>query len=128
MTNSGQSLYARLGGVRAIANVVDDFIDRSMRNPKTLGNSAVADGYKSITAPGIKYLVTEMVCDVTGGPQNYTGQSMVESHKHLDIDEQDWNEFVDDLKESLALFKVPKTEQQELLAIISTTKGDIVTK
>jgi hemoglobin len=121
------TLYERLGGAGAIANVVDDFIDRNLRNPETMSNQSVSDGYAKITAPGIKYLVTEMVCDVTGGPQTYTGKTMADSHSHLDIGEKDWDLFIDDLKESLALFGVPKTEQDELLTILATTKGDIVT-
>lgn len=121
------TLYERLGGVGAIANVVDDFIDRNLRNPQTMSNQSVSDGYANITAAGIKYLVTEMVCDVSGGPQNYTGKTMADSHDHLDIGEKDWTLFIDDLKESLALFGVPKAEQDELLTILATTKGDIVT-
>ena len=128
MSVAEKSLYERLGGVKAVANVVDDFIDRSMRNPTTLGNPAVAEGYKSITGPGIKYLVTEMVCDLTGGPQTYTGKSMLESHAHLGISLSGWNAFVGDLQTSLALFQVPQAEQDELLAIVSSTKDDIVTK
>ncbi len=121
------TLYERLGGVGAIANVIDDFIDRNMRNPGTMANKSVADGYANITAAGIKYLVTEMVCDVTGGPQTYTGKTMADSHAHMNLGEQDWTLFVDDLKESLALFGVPKAEQDELLAIVGTTKADIIT-
>jgi hemoglobin len=120
------TLYERLGGVGAIANVVDDFIDRNLRNPRTMANQSVAQGYANITAAGIKYLVTEMICDVSGGPQTYSGKSMVDSHSHLDLGEDDWTYFVDDLKESLALFGVPKAEQAELLAVVDTTKADIL--
>lgn len=126
MGKPSASLYERLGGVGAIANVVDDFIDRNLRNPKTMSNDKVVKGYESITAPAIKYLVTEMVCDVTGGPQTYTGKTMADSHDHLKLGEDDWNWFIDDLKDSLALFGVGQDEQDELLGILATTKDDIV--
>src|ERR1043165_8576478 len=74
------SLYERLGGVYAIATVVDDFIDRIMHNPRLNANPKVDEAHHKVPPPGFKYLVTEMVCWATGGPQKYTGKSMRDSH------------------------------------------------
>jgi len=79
------SLYDRLGGVWAIAVVVDDFIDRIMHNPRLNANPKVDEAHHKVPPAGFKYLVTEMVCWATGGPQKYTGKSMHDSHVHLDI-------------------------------------------
>jgi len=84
---SKPTLYERLGGVYSIAAVVDDFIDRVMHNPVLNANAAVDEAHHRVSAAGFKYYVTEMVCWATGGPQNYTGRSMSESHKHLKIEE-----------------------------------------
>ena len=81
---SKPTLYERLGGVYPIAAVVDDFIDRVMHNPVLNANAAVDEAHHRVSAAGFKYYVTEMVCWATGGPQNYTGRSMSESHKHQD--------------------------------------------
>jgi hemoglobin len=56
------TLYDRLGGVYAIATVVDDFIDRAMNNPKLNANPAVDEAHHRVSPAGFKYLVTEMVC------------------------------------------------------------------
>jgi hemoglobin len=122
------SLYERLGGVYAIATVVDDFIDRIMKNPKLNANPKVDEAHHRVTPPGFKYLVTEMVCWATGGPQKYTGKSMHDSHVHLDITEAEWQAFMQDLRDCFAKFKIPAHEQSELVAIVESTKKDIVLK
>src|SRR5262249_797308 len=73
-----------------------------------------------------KYYVTEMICWATGGPQNYTGRSMTESHKHLKIPESEWAGFCKDFDDTMAKFNVPEAEHKELFAIVESTKGDIV--
>jgi hemoglobin len=70
------SLYERLGGVYAIAIVVDDFIDRIMADPRLNANPRVNEAHHRVSSQGFKYLVTEMVCWATGGPQKYSGRSM----------------------------------------------------
>jgi len=93
------TLYDRLGGVYAIATVVDDFIDRVMANPILNANPKVNEAHHKVTPPGFKYLVTEMVCWATGGPQKYSGKSMYDSHAHLDITESEWQAFLKDARE-----------------------------
>jgi hemoglobin len=78
------SLYERLGGVYAIAAVVDDFIDRIMDDPRLNANPRVNEAHHRVSRAGFKYLVTEQVGEATGGPQRYTGRSMYDSHVHLD--------------------------------------------
>lgn len=118
------SLYERLGGVYSIAVVVDDFIDRIMSDPRLNANPAVNEAHHKVPPAGFKYLVTEMVCWASGGPQ--TGRSMADSHRHLNITPKEWDAFMDDLRLTLAKFKVPQIEQTELLAIVQSTYGDIV--
>lgn len=119
------TLYERLGGVYSIATVVDDFIDRIMVDPRLNANPAV-EAHHKVPPAGFKYLVTEMVCWATGGPQRYTGRSMRDSHRHLHITPQEWTAFLDDFQQTLAKFKVPAPEQAERRAIVQSTYGDIV--
>jgi hemoglobin len=121
-----KSLYDRLGGVYAIAAVIDDFIDRIMDNPRLNANPKVDEAHHRVSRAGFKYLVTEMVCWATGGPQQYTGRSMRDSHVHLDITEDEWQVFLMDLQACLDHFAVPRAEQHELFALVDSTKGDIV--
>jgi hemoglobin len=122
------SLYERLGGVYPIATVVDDFIDRVMNNPILNANPKVNEAHHRVPPPGFKYLVTEMVCWAAGGPQKYTGKSMSDSHTHLDITEAEWQAFMKDLRDCFAKFNIPVSEQCELIAIVESTKSEIVIK
>jgi len=130
MTSEAQaerpSLYQRLGGVYAIASVVDDFIDRIMSDPRLNANPLVDEAHHRVPPPGFKYLVTEMVCWATGGPQTYTGRSMRDSHAHLKITAAEWDAFAEDFVATLDKFAVPSPERDELLTILGSTRGDIV--
>jgi hemoglobin len=120
-----KSLYERLGGVHAIAAVVDDFIDRIWVN-KVLNENPKNKEASGIKKPALKYLATELVCQVTGGPQKYTGRPLRDVHQGLNISEREWDAMVVDFKATLGKFNVPAKEQEELLAIVGSTKGDIV--
>jgi hemoglobin len=120
------SLYDRLGGLAPISVVVSDFIDALVPDAVLNANPAIDAARKRVPAPYLKYHVTAMVCQATGGPCQYHGREMKESHSHLNITEQEWDRMVTLFKEVLAKHKVPKKETQELLDIISSTKADIV--
>ena len=121
------SLYERLGGVYSIACVVDALIDRVMADPRLNANPRVDEAHHKFPPPGFKYLVTEMLCWAAGGPQKYTGRSMGDSHRDLRITPQEWDAFIDDVQQTLDKFRVPAAEQSEVLAILQSTYGDIVT-
>lgn len=120
------SLYARLGGVYAIATVVDDFIERLLVNDVLNANPRINEARARVPKAGLKYRVTELVCKVTGGPCAYTGRPMLQAHAHLNISEREWNAMVADFRVTLDKFHVPAREQNELIAIVATTKPDIV--
>jgi hemoglobin len=120
------TLYDRLGGVYSIATVVDDFIDRIMVDPRLNANPRVDEAHHRVPPAGFKYLVTEMVCWAAGGPQNYTGRPMKDSHQDLMITAGEWEAFIDDLERTLDRFGVPAAEQTELKTIVASTRADIV--
>lgn len=126
MSESSTSLYERLGGVYSIAAVIDDFIDRIMDDPRLNANPKVDDAHHRVSRAGFKYLVTEQLCWAAGGPQKYTGRSMRDSHIHLNITASEWTAFLDDLEQTFNKFGVPTAERQEILAIVNSTRGDIV--
>jgi hemoglobin len=123
---SAPKLYDRLGGMRGITLVVDDFIDRLVANKTLNKNPAINAGRKHSPAPYLKYQVAAMVCEATGGPCKYTGSDMKQAHAHLNISEGEWNVMAAEFKKSLVRFKVPAAEQKELFDIVGSTKSDIV--
>jgi hemoglobin len=120
------TLYDRLGGVHNIATVVDDLIDRVMTDTRLNKNPAVNEAHHRVSPAGFKFLVTEMICWAAGGPQQYSGRSMGDSHRHLAITEDEWAAFMDDLHHALAKFKVPCPEEQALVDIVESTREAIV--
>ncbi len=128
MIEDKTSLYGRLGGLEPIAIVTDDFVNRLATDPTLLANPNTVKSLQSgkVTAAGLKYLVTEQLCAASGGPFKYSGRTMADSHKGLNISEKEWAAGAKLLIQSLNKYSVPSKEQSEILALISSTKGDIV--
>ena len=121
----GAALYKRLGGFDAIAAVVDDFVPRLLSDPQ-VGRFFV--GLSSDSKNRVRQLAVELVCQATGGPCVYIGRSMKAAHAGVGITESDWQASVKHLVATLDKFKVPQKEKDELLAIVSGLKADIVEK
>jgi hemoglobin len=121
-----KTLYERLGGAHAIAVVVDDFIERLLVDDALNANPAIKQARERVPAPGLKFHVTTLVCQVTGGPCKYVGRDMRSSHAHLNISEKQWHAMLADFNTTLDKFKVPAAEKKELIAIVNSTKGEIV--
>ncbi|MGH7575011.1 MAG: group I truncated hemoglobin [Longimicrobiales bacterium] len=121
-----QSLYDRLGGLVPISLVVNDFIDVLVPDSVLNENPAIDAARARVPPPYLKYHVTALVCQVTGGPCQYHGRGMKEAHAHLNITEREWDRMVVLFKEVLAKYEVPERETQELLEIVGSTKADIV--
>lgn len=124
-TSAQESLYKRLGGYDAIAVVTDEFITR-LATDKGLSRFFV--GLSDDSKKKVRQHVVDMVCMATGGPCIYQGRDMKTSHKGLGISEADWNSSVNHFVATLNKFNVPKKEQDELIAIVASTKKDIVEK
>jgi hemoglobin len=120
------ALYERLGGTYAIATVVDEFIERLLVNSTLNANPAISEARGRVPKAGLKFRVTAMMAQATGGPEVYTGRSMPESHAHLNINEREWQAMMADLDAVLYKFNVPDAERQEVLALVETLKPDIV--
>jgi hemoglobin len=120
------SLYERLGGAYSIATVVDDFIERLLVNATLNANPAINEARARVPKAGLKFHVTALVCEVSGGPCKYSGRTMKESHRHLNISQPEWDAMAVDFKATLDTFKVPQKEQQELITIVGSTRNDIV--
>ena len=122
----GPSLYERLGGAYHIATVVDDFIERLYVNDTLNANPKIKEARDRVPKAGLKFRVTALVCQVTGGPEQYTGRTMKEAHQHLNITEREWQAMLADFRKTLGKFKVPEREQKDLITIVESTKKDIV--
>jgi hemoglobin len=123
-----KSLYDRIGGVYPISVVVDTFIDLLYVNDVLNANPAIKSARERVPAAGLKYHLTALICQQTGGPCKYTGRGMKESHTHLNISEKEWQAMLADFRRAMNNYGVPAKEQEELVTIVESTKKDIVVR
>ena len=136
-TMAEKSLYGRLGGVFAIAAVIDHFSDAIVRNPVVGQGSANAELNEWHTKQldrlaGLKFMRTLWVCEVSGGPFQYSATTpgmthlgLEEAHRDLEIAPAEFDEVAAELGRSLDHFKVPEQEKGEVLAAFAAHKGEV---
>jgi hemoglobin len=124
VTAQERSLYQRLGGYDAISAVVAEFADRLFMDPKL---EKFFGGMSADTRKRFRQLNVELVCSATGGPCEYLGRPMPQSHAGSGIRDADFDQVAGHLVSTLDKFKVPKKEKDELLAIIGGLRPAIVT-
>ena len=121
-----QSLYERLGGVNAIAMVVDRFSDEIVKNPKLNVNPQLKEWNGKGELPSLKFMRTLWICQETGGPFRYTGKDMHEAHKDLHLTSEEFDEVGAEFASALDHFGVPEREKGEVLAAILAHKAEVV--
>ncbi|MGB2657408.1 MAG: group 1 truncated hemoglobin [Pseudolabrys sp.] len=132
-----KSLYARLGGVFAIAAVVDHFSDAVVKNPivgQKSKNPQLREWHTKNLGrlPGLKFMRTLWVCNISGGPFQYTATKpgttplgREEAHRDLRISPAEFDEVAAELGRTLDFFKVPKREKGEVLAAFAAHKNEV---
>jgi hemoglobin len=132
-----QNLYDRLGGVFAIAAVVDHFSDAVVHNPivgQQSRNPALREWHTNNLGrlPGLKFMRTLWVCNVSGGPFAYaatkpgsTPTGLEEAHRHLQISPDEFDEVAAELGRTLDFVKVPPREKDEVLSAFAAHKNEV---
>jgi len=136
-TTPDTSLYERLGGVFAIAAVVDHFSDAVVKNPivgQKSKNPQLREWHtKNLRRlPGLKVMRTLWVAEVSGGPLKFTATKpgstplgLEEAHRNLRISPAEFDEVAAELGRSLDFAKVPKHEKAEVLAAFAAHKDEV---
>ncbi len=135
------ALFDRLGAEAGLTNIVADFLPRALKDPRVNwqrkpGNtsgffqrkpSVVWDSTTENIARLQKHLV-QFLALATGGPAQYNGKEITSTHAGMRITNPEFDAVIGDLKASLDKLQVPNKEQKELLAIIESTRPQIVTQ
>ena len=135
------SLFDRLGGETGIAAIVEDFYPRALHDPRVnWTRTGVKRGglFKRNQAPAwsptpenssrLKKHIVQFISLATGGPASYDGADMKAAHDGMRITNPEFDAVIGDLKASLDKLQIPNKEQKELLAIIESTRPQIVTE
>jgi hemoglobin len=115
------SLYDRLGGIGAITTVVDSFVARAARDDRINKKFAKTDVAR------LRFHLIEQVCNVTGGPCDYTGRDMPTAHRNMGVTDGEFDALVEDLSATLDQLGVAAAEKNELLALLGPLRPQIVT-
>ena len=136
-TTPEKSLYERLGGVFAIAAVVDHFSDAVVKNPivgQKSKNPQLREWHTENLGrlPGLKFMRTLWVCNVAGGPFQFTATKpgatrlgLEEAHRGLRISPEEFDEVAAELGRTLDIVEVPGPEKDEVLAAFAAHKGEV---
>lgn len=135
------TLFERLGGEQGITAIVDDFTARVIEDPRVnwqrqgvkrsrlFGrDESVAWSPSTQNIARLKKHMVQFFALATGGPPQYDGQVMRSVHAGMRISNPEFDAAVGDLKASLDKLKIPTKEQKELLAIVESTRPQIVTE
>ena len=118
--NGGAALYNDLGGTPGIERVVDATLAIVHNDPH------INLFFENTDIPDLRRLLVEQICAATGGPCEYTGRSMEESHSGLGLTDEDFDRFVADMVAAMDGLSVPKELQQRLLGLLGPMRPQIV--
>ena len=115
------SLYERLGGTDGITQIASDLVDMHAQNPTIAARFADSD------LDAVKNGAATFFIAGTGGPADaYKGKDMLETHKGMDISEEEFIAVLDDALEALAKNDIDQRTQEEVLFVLYSMKGDVI--
>lgn len=123
------TLYDRVGGIFAIAAVVDRFSDAIIVNPKLNKNPALVEwnqNESSTRLPGLKFMRTLWVASLAGGPFSYTGLPLPTAHKRFSLTAEEFDEVGAEIVRALQFYNVPEAEINELVSAYMKSKPQVV--
>ena len=116
----GPTLYDRLGRRPGIDSVVHAFVDNVGRDKR------INVRFMFVDMDVLQAHLTDQICAASGGPCTYAGRAMKPLHAPMHVRAAEFDAMGEDLIAALKTHGVPERETQELLAIIVSTRGDIV--
>ena len=119
------SLFERLGGSAGINKLVEDIVGLHMENP------VIRARFRPYLETPDKLAVTKKhLCAFleagSGGTAQYTGRSMQDTHRGMNINEAEYMAATDDILSTLRKHGIDEQTQKDVLAIAYSLKGDIL--
>jgi len=121
MTGTG-SLYRALGENAGITRLMDDFVNRVIRDERISGH------FKKTKPQLLKDSLSAQICQLSGGPCQYKGPDMKSAHADMDIRKSEFNALVEDLQAAMDTKGISFADQNRLLAILAPMHRDVMAK
>lgn len=118
------SLFDRLGKTEGIHTLVATIVERHLANP------VICKRYEPLAADADRMaIVTQHLCDFleagSGGPAAYTGKSMVDAHRGMNISGEEYMAVIDDIMGALVQHEIDEATQKDVLFIAYSLKPEI---
>ena len=114
------SLYRGLGELPGITRIVEGMLLNAARNPR------ITHHFDDVDIERLRDKLVEQFCVEAGGPCEYSGDSMEESHKGQNLTPSDFNALVENLQEAMSAQNVPMPAQNRLLARLAPMRAQII--
>ena len=115
-------LYQALGEKPGITRLVDDFVNRAVKDPR------IGSHFKDTKPQALKESLTDQICQLSGGPCQYEGGDMKSAHADMDITKAHFNALVEVLQQSMRAKGVPFAAQNKLLDKLAPMHREVVTR
>ena len=115
-------LYQALGEKPGITRLMDDFVNRVVKDPRIGGH------FKDTKPVALKESLTDQICQLSGGPCKYEGADMKSAHADMDINKGHFNALVEVLQSAMDAQGIPFAQQNRLLALLAPMHRDVITK
>ncbi|MFK8019769.1 MAG: group 1 truncated hemoglobin [Pseudomonadales bacterium] len=114
------SLYQQLGGLQAITQVVDVFIELHPSNP------TVNQHFEHTNMSRFRDKFIAFICSISDGPCEYTGDTMLLVHGGMNLNETEFNGSVNLLIKAMDDVGVSIGVRNQLLARLARLRSDII--
>jgi hemoglobin len=114
------SIYERFGGPLAVEELVDRLDEQLLLDPLLAGRFADVD--LAALARHQRDLITLLL----GGEATYTGRRLRHAHARLDLEERDFDAFLDHLEHALATMDTPRDIALQVQAAFTSLRGQIL--
>ncbi|MCC2607537.1 group I truncated hemoglobin [Planctobacterium marinum] len=118
--STSTSLYQQLGGAPKVAEIVDNFI------AEIEGDEIMLSYFKGSDIGRFREKLNEHLCFLTGGGCQYTGDSMVDVHTGMNLNESDFNHGVDLFIAAMTRADIPHPLQNKVLAVMAPTRDEML--
>ena len=120
-TTTTTTLYERLGRREGITRITADLMKNHLANPMVKTRFQNNEDLERVERRAVEFF-----CAGTGGPETYTGQDMVTTHKGMNISEQEFMSVIDDAMDALQKNAIDDATRNEVLAVLWSMRKEVV--
>jgi len=115
-----RTLYDELGQQQGISQLMEAFILEIAEDERVIHH------FENVDIDRFHRMLSEHICDLSGGPCDYSGESMVTVHTGMNISRAEFNAVVEHLITAMDQQQLPVSTQNRLLAILASFHKDVI--